>query len=327
MEKILNILENQNDKSNVIVIGDSILEKYIYGDITEEKLTILKPKKMYYYLGGAANTAHNVHKLGGNSLFFTAFGEGDRAKIFHMLLKGKGLSNTMVVKDKYKEISLRTKLVCSTKPFIRIDEDDDREISEGVVNQFYNQLSYCVNVNKVKTMIISDKHKGCITKELYRCIKKLCCYKEVKLLIDCSKKSDFSDVYLLKHNLRDFERIIGTSCKDLEAVIEAALNYKKDNNIKNLLITMGKDGLLLIEESNRYIHMSSLSDDVIDASGAENAMIAAIAVCLANNIDLKAAVEFANHAVAACLRKPGIYAVGLSDIRHSKVEYLYEKNN
>lgn len=314
MEKIINILKNQRDKYNVIIIGDSILEKYIYGDITKTDLTIFNPQKKYYYLGGAANTAHNVYKLGGRALYFTALGEGDRAKVFHMLLKGKGLGNSIVVKDKYKEICLRTKLVSGTKLLFRIDEDDDCEISETAVNQLYNQLSYCVNVNKVKTIILSDYHKGCITEELYKCIKKLCIYKEIKLIIESRNIRDFSGAFLLKYSRFVLEEVMGECFGGLEAIIKAAKDYKKSNNIQNLLITLGKEGLLLVDETDGYLHMNSQCDKVIDVSGTGNAIIASIAVCLANNIDLKSAVEFASHAAAASSRKPGIYPVGIDDI-------------
>lgn len=316
MEIVLKKLEYQpENNSSVVVLGDSILDKYIFGETRDRNFTLFIPHKKFYYLGGASNVANNIIKLGANSLYLSVFGESERAKTFHTLLNGKGLGNSIIIKDKEKEISLKTRLVSDNRVNVRIDEDNNTKINDQAAGQLYAQLRYCISVNPVPVIILSDSCLGSITNELYTSIKKLCELKKIKLFLDCSLKYDFSGIFLFKPNLSEFEKITGQDFISIADLVPAAVEFKTQNGIENLLITMDKGGLLFVDKENQWQHIKSLSSNPVDTCGAGDTMLAALAVCTLNGIPMKSAIEFANYAAAVCCSNMGTYAVALNEVQ------------
>jgi len=298
----------------VSVIGDSILDEYIYGSLIQKDFPIFKPLNKHYLLGGAGNVVLNIKRMGSSVAFFSVLGDSEKSDIFKSLLVDKGIFNTFIITDKSRDICLKTRIVSDNKVLVRIDNDYTAKLSEQISNQLYNQLRY--NIRETKVMIISNYYKGCITEELFIKIKKLCEVNDVKILLDCSKKHDFDGIYLLKPNLAELENMIGRKFDGLNDIIETAMKFKQYNHIHNMLLTMDKDGLILIDEDNNYVKMKSLCTNIVDTCGAGDTMISAIALCLANGVDLKSAVQFANYAAAVCCENMGTYAVSLNDIHN-----------
>lgn len=315
MNKIFDKLKNQQNKKNIVVVGDSILDKYIYGELNEKKLTIFKSAKQNYNIGGAANVAHNIMKMGCNYMFLSIIGDGEKSELFQRLINDKGFDSTYIIKDNYRDICLKTRLISNDNVIIRIDEDFVDEVSSTASDHLYNQLKY--NIDNIHVLILSNYYKGCITEDLFLKIKNLCIKNNVKLLLDCSKKHDFSGVFLLKPSLAEFENITGCHYKNMNDIIYGGTTFKKDNNIQHLLISMDKDGLIYIDENNRYHHMQSLCRNVIDPCGAGDSLLAGIAVCLANHIDIKDSVEFGNNVAAVCCSNMGTYAVSFEEVINS----------
>lgn len=315
MERIFEKLNYADSLCTIGVIGDSILDKYIYGTVDNKDTISFTPKKKYYYLGGAGNVANNILNNGCNPVYLTVYGESEKTKVYSSLLEGKGLSKTIIIKDKLHDISLKTRYVVKDKIVFKTNEDCIANISEEATLKLYNQLKYSIKVNKIGIVILSIYDKGGITEELYYKIKSLCKFYQVKLLLDCKQKYDFADIYLLKPNIREFEKLTGKKLNGKDDVIKIGLKYKKKNKIHNLLITMDDNGLILFNKSNECIYLESHCDEIIDTCGAGDSMMATIAVCLAKGIEVEDAVLAANYSAAASCLKLGTYAVSLEDIK------------
>ena len=61
-------LLSQFSKKHILVIGDVMLDKYIWGSVDrispEAPVPVVKIEKTDYRAGGAANVAENIHGLG-----------------------------------------------------------------------------------------------------------------------------------------------------------------------------------------------------------------------------------------------------------------------
>ncbi len=315
MEKIFEILYNneKKDKNTVVVVGDAILDKYIYGTLNNEDIPIFTPGKKFLYLGGAANVAHNVMKMENDYMFFSIIGDGDNSRNLLTIFNGKGLESNYIIKETSRDISLKTRIVSDKQVIVRIDEDVIEDSNLMANGYLFNRLKHLIKDTKV--LIISNYYKGCISEDLYIKIKNLCIENNIKLLLDCSRKHDFSGVYLLKPNLVEFANITNKQFNNMKDIIETGINFKNVNNIQNLLVTMDKDGLIFIDSDDNYHHIKSISNQAIDACGAGDSLIAGIATCLARDIDLKTSIEFGNMAASVCCSNIGTYAVTLDDIK------------
>lgn len=78
-----------------IVIGDLMLDKYVFGIVErvspESGCPILKQTTCEYQLGGAANVAKQLKRLGANVILFGIIGNDENGKMFKKLLKQEGL--------------------------------------------------------------------------------------------------------------------------------------------------------------------------------------------------------------------------------------------
>ncbi len=119
---------------SIIVVGDVILDRYIYGRVKrlnpESPTPLLTCEREEYKLGGAANVAANIASLGGQVTL--AFGGGDDAgnrEITRLLVEAGiarigGVTGTRtIVKERHIELTYRQQL-------LRTDWDSSQSLSE-----------------------------------------------------------------------------------------------------------------------------------------------------------------------------------------------------
>lgn len=87
----------------VAVIGDIILDKYLWGDVErispEAPVPVVDVKKETVSLGGASNVANNIASLDAKAYMIGVVGDDENAKIIENLLKSKNI-NPVLIKDK-----------------------------------------------------------------------------------------------------------------------------------------------------------------------------------------------------------------------------------
>jgi len=93
--------------------------------------------------------------------------------------------------------------------------------------------------------------------------------------------------------------------QDFDKIIE----IMKQKTIKNVLITLGSKGALLIENNNKF-YQEAFKITPIDTTGAGDAFIGAFAYGISNNLSPQEKLKFANATSAlACLKKGAMQAM------------------
>jgi len=91
-------------KKSILVIGDLMLDQYIFGEIDrispEAPVPILKAKRIENRLGGAGNVANNLINLGVQTTLIGAIGNDTNGQSFLDLLKTKKIKSNLVFKKK-----------------------------------------------------------------------------------------------------------------------------------------------------------------------------------------------------------------------------------
>ena len=86
------------DKTNILVVGDVILDSYFHGNTTrispEAPVPIVHVKKVEERAGGAANVALNVNSLGGKVKLLGYVGDDKEASKLENLIKNVGKKRT-----------------------------------------------------------------------------------------------------------------------------------------------------------------------------------------------------------------------------------------
>ena len=86
---------------------------------------------------------------------------------------------------------------------------------------------------------------------------------------------------------------------------------------KSLLITLGAQGMLLLEDQAPLRHLPAYAKDVFDVSGAGDTAISVLALALAAGATPGEAAELANHASAIVVGKLGTATVTAAELAAS----------
>lgn len=292
------------DKKSILVVGDVMVDKYIYGDVKrispEAPVPICKVKSEEYRLGGAANLALNLAKLGQDVTLIGLVGK-DSFMLKHLL--GQAFIGThALIEDINRQTTIKTRVIAKGHHIVRIDEEDTKPISRDDLKGLRLPLN-------VDVVIFSDYGKGFLIPELITAVMEKYGNK-AKYIVD--PKTDiekYKGVDIIKPNDKEFGELIG---------LENTEKFMKKMRLKNLLVTQGPLGFIIFEEGKeggtQYpIHNSSIVP--VDITGAGDTFTATLSAAIATGFDIHESAKLANFASGLTIQHIGTYAPEMKEFR------------
>jgi len=114
-----------------------------------------------------------------------------------------------------------------------------------------------------------------------------------------------SQVDVLTPNESELRLLCGLAPDDPTDTLELAHRLQR-RGVRNLIVTRGRDGALVISEDGRVEHVPGRKVNVVDTTGAGDAFTCALGVALAEGRPLADAVRFATCAGALACTKLGV---------------------
>ena len=291
--------------AKVFVVGDIILDQYIYGETNrispEAPVPIVKVNNSEERPGGAANVAVNVASLGINTQLLGITGNDEASKRLESILTKKNVKCHFIRQDNCPTITKR-RVLSQHQQLIRLDYESDKktENSTELVKKYIKLL------NSVDIIILSDYAKGGLLE-----VESLIKYandKNIPVLVDCYKNAT-----ILTPNEKEFEEVVGI-CETDNVLTEKGEVLLKNLNLEALLITRGKKGMTLIQKNKSVIHLNAMTHEVFDVTGAGDTVIAVLAAAIASNQSVEVATMLANTAASLVVKKLGTATVTIDEI-------------
>lgn len=312
-------------KPSVLVIGDVILDKYWFGGVErispEAPIPIVNKNDQEHRPGGAANVAYNLGSLGVKTSIASFIGKDSDGLILQKELNKIGV-NTYLYKSKNFNTISKLRILRNTHQLLRVDEE---EVNSDLHNheRLFNHVKK--NIHKYHSIIISDYGKGALTDSLIHKVIKLCNKTNTNALVDPKgfEFDKYSNADVITPNLSEFEGVVGATESIQDRVVKGKLLRKK-LNLKYLLITMGKDGMLIIDK-NQHMHFKALAKNVFDVSGAGDTVISTLSAFISANYSINDSVMYANIAAAIVVGKVGTSKVTIDELeehKNNKKHYL-----
>lgn len=306
---------NTNDK--ILIVGDILLDQYIYGESTrlspEAPIPIFVPQKSSFRLGGAANVFNIVNALNGNAKLCGIVGND---------LEGNCVKNYLSELNEFGELIIgcarptttKTRLICGKQHMLRIDREEVHEIDSELENRIIELIQD--NINNYKVLILSDYHKGFLSYGLVKRVVKICNDNNVKILVDAKKDFlKYKNSFLIKPNIKDLINIMGCSVHfDRNELILYCKKLLYKGNFKYIYVTLGENGGILIDEKNETNIRPFLNEFYVDATGAGDTAIAALSVALAANLEIDDAMFFASYVAGISITKNETNGVTKEDL-------------
>ena len=298
--------------AKVFVVGDIILDQYIYGETNrispEAPVPIVKVNNSEERPGGAANVAVNVASLGINTQLLGITGNDEASERLESILAQKNVKCHFIQQDNCPTITKR-RVLSQHQQLIRLDYESDKktENSTELVKKYIKLL------NSVDIIILSDYAKGGLIE--VEALIKYANDKNIPILVD-PKSKDF-DCYknatILTPNEKEFEEVVGI-CETDNVLTEKGEALLKNLNLEALLITRGKKGMTLIQKNKSVIHLNAMTHEVFDVTGAGDTVIAVLAAAIASNQSVEVATMLANTAASLVVKKLGTATVTIDEI-------------
>lgn len=302
----------------ILVIGDLMIDEYLWGDVDrispEAPVPVIAVKKEDSTLGGSGNVINNLVALGAEVFAAGVIG-GDRSG--NLLLKkftALGVDVQGIIQEPGRPTTRKTRIIAGNQHVLRIDRETIKTISDDTFDKIAHFIEK--KIPKADVVLISDYGKGLISKLLMaRTVKTA--KKTGRITIADPKGLDYSKysgVTLITPNIKEAALASGIEITNNSSLVKAGKKIIESTGIANVLITCGKDGMILFEENKKPYKISSEARQVFDVSGAGDTVAAVLGLCTASGTSLKVGASIANTAAGIVVGKIGTATVSEEEL-------------
>jgi len=315
--QLLETLERIRDLP-MVVIGDLILDRYIWGRVDrispEAPVPVVDVRRVEDRLGGAANVAHNLRAIGAKVSLCGFIGDDDEGKQVLALLEKEGIEKEGVMVDRGRPTSLKTRVIASRQQIVRID----REKKEGLGAAMREGFAAFVQTHLAgaRGIVVSDYGKGVISEPLIRKLAEaraqgLLKINERPLVLDPhpANYSIYRDIPIVKPNRKEAEAAVGFSIVTRENAALAGEVLLKLWNSDMAMVTLGAGGLIIMERGVKEpLFLDTTAREVFDVSGAGDTVTSLFTAALAVGASPFVAGELANIGAGIVVSEVGTVA-------------------
>lgn len=300
--------------STVLVVGDAMLDRYLFGSVDrispEAPVPVVHVKREEDRLGGAANVALNIKRLGAGSQLLTVVGNDDAGGRLRHLLEAEGISALLGSDDKLTTI-VKLRVIGRSQQLLRLDFESapDHEVLARMLADFERALA------GADAVLFSDYGKGGLT--------------HIPLMIEFARKAGkpvlvdpkgndytrYAGASLVTPNRAELMQVVG-GWRD-EADLEARVTrLRVETGIDAVLLTRSEEGMTLFDgsgETGRF-DVPAEAREVFDVTGAGDTVIAVMAAMLGCGLGLREAVPVANKAGGIVVGKFGTASVSFEEL-------------
>jgi len=307
----------------VLVVGDFMLDVYIYGDAvkisSEAPVPVLKITETEYRCGGAGSVAANIAALGARAYCLGIVGDDRDSEILKTKLIEAGADIDGLLKAANRPTISKQRLIglaqhLHRQQLIRMDRESTEplsdELSEAILAVYKDILS------KIDIVCLQDYNKGLLSDSLCRQMIRLANQANKKILVDPSLTSDYSKyagATAITPNRKESSAVVGVEVTDIETAAKAADYLLQKLQLEAVIITLDKEGAYLKTDS-KSLMIPTRQRSVYDVTGAGDMVLATLATALAAGCDYESAVQLSNIAGGIEVEKFGTAAVTIEEI-------------
>jgi rfaE bifunctional protein kinase chain/domain len=304
------------EKLNVLIIGDVMLDNYLWGKVDrispEAPVPIVSIQEKESRLGGAANVAINIKALGANPILCSVIGNDINGRSFIELLQKIDLSADGIFQSTERKTTVKTRVIGNNHQMLRVDEEQEDEIIASDRKQLLNRITNIISKKNIDVIIFEDYDKGVLGKSLIESVVKLARQKGIPTAVDPKKKNfnHYRNVTLFKPNLKELREgmKLDLDKNNTEEIIKAVNKINADHNLETTLVTLSERGVLLVDAKEDKLIPAHLRS-ITDVSGAGDTVISVAALCLALETGNEFMATLANLAGGLVCEKVGVVPI------------------
>ena len=294
-DRLLALLENEKYKIEDIkkliqykkkidfhVIGDLIIDKYNYCEITGQSLKTptfsIRPHSSNMFVGGAGIIAMHLKSLGANVTFTSIAGDDDNKKFAEKELK-KFKIKTNIIINKKRKTSLKERFWSNNYKLIQVNYVDNNIID----HEEFLKIDKSIKEKNSDVIVFSDFRHGMFNSDNAQKFILTAKKNKKRLLVADTQVSsrwgnilDFKGLDIIFPNEAEARFALGDQDSGIRFIGTALLNESKS---KNVVLKLGEKGSMIFTKSGfrpkDFFPIDSYVENLIDGIGAGDAYLSA----------------------------------------------------
>jgi rfaE bifunctional protein kinase chain/domain len=310
----------------ILVVGDLMLDEFIWGKVSrispEAPVPVVNVVRESYYPGGGANVARNVREFTPAVAMIGLTGADSHGTRLLQLLRDCGVDTAGVQQDPARMTTVKSRVVARNQQVVRIDREHNQPVSDEQTRR-----AMCIieaAMDEAEAAIVADYGKGFLTQPLADFLCRTAQRSGKILAVDPHPYTSlcWRGATVIKPNRVEAFLAAGLPpcdpaprvCEDA-ALLEAGRRLLEAWQTESLVITLGEDGMLVLEGDAPPHHTPARAKEVFDVSGAGDTAIAVLTLALCGGATAAEAAELANIASGIVVGKVGTATVTTEELR------------
>ncbi len=322
-KELIDLVQNLGNP-RVLVVGDLMLDRYVWGDAErisqEAPVILLRADRREERLGGASSVATMLRALGAKVHLAGIVGNDHDGGRIRQLLTDLRIDHEAVITDVARTSTVKERYVGRAQhrhpqQMIRVDYEDRRDISDEILQQI--MLVIRSHLKKTDIVLVSDYDKGVCTPGLLSAVISAARAKGIRVIADPIRGHDYRKYHgcsSITPNRLEAGLATSRTLNDLREVWEAAGQLQENLDLEAAIITLDKDGMALKHRDGRAKHFPTRPRHVYDITGAGDMVMSVLAMALAAGSDYEQAIQLANIAGGLEVEKIGVGTVTREEI-------------
>ncbi|MCH7705316.1 MAG: bifunctional heptose 7-phosphate kinase/heptose 1-phosphate adenyltransferase [Planctomycetes bacterium] len=308
----------------VLLVGDLILDRYLFGDAErispEAPVPVLRTVETREAVGGCANVAACLRALGCEVVVCGVVGADQHGETLRRLLDELGAVTEGVVTVKNRPTTAKTRLVGLAQhrhrqQLLRVDEEDTTPLATAYAGKVATVAAGLVAA--VDVVCIEDYDKGVITDQVLGPILEAAATHDRRVLVDPARLLDYSrykGADILTPNREELSLVVGRRLNSAEQVGAAAIELIDSLGFAAVVATVDREGAVVVTRDGSCEHIPTVPRSVYDNTGAGDAVLAMLAAAVAAGADLVSAARLANVAGGLEVEKFGCVPITADEV-------------
>ncbi|ULA68327.1 MAG: ADP-heptose synthase / D-glycero-beta-D-manno-heptose 7-phosphate kinase [Nitrospira sp.] len=307
-------------RASVLVIGDLILDHYVWGRVSrispEAPVPVVHVESESLKLGGAANVFNNILALGGQADICGVIGADESGRLLLKELGGRRQGRGGVVIDQSRPTTRKSRVVAHNQQIVRYDVERRTELSGLLQRRILRYVES--RLKELSCLVVSDYAKGVVTASLMTELTRLAGQRKIPIVVDPKVEhfSYYKGVTVVTPNHLEATQAAGVQGEDDKTINKAGMVLRQRLGCQTVLVTRGERGMSVYQGHGEHWHIPTRARQVFDVTGAGDTVVGTLALALSTGAGMREAAMLANQAAGVVVGMIGtatVTAAQLSD--------------
>ncbi len=308
----------------VLVVGDVMLDRYVWGDAErisqEAPVILLHADKREERLGGASSVATLLRALGARVALAGVVGADAGGEGIRRALVDLGIDNEAVLIDPDRPSTVKERYIGRAQQrhpqqMIRVDYEVRTPLSQDQEDRLIQAV--VPQLDRTDIVLISDYDKGVCTPRVLAALIAAAKVQRLRVLADPIRGRDYRKYHgcsAITPNRLEAGLATGRILGDAASALGAAAQLREQLDLEAAIVTLDKEGMAMAHADGRAEVFPTRPRQVYDITGAGDMVLAVLGMALAAGADYDPAIRLANIAGGLEVEKIGVATVTRAEI-------------